>query len=310
LPTADDARYTGQMPKAIAQARARSAQPGRGTGPGTRESLLAATATAIARSGWSAVTTRQVAALAHVNPALVHYHFGSMDELRREAVLAAMAAEIERPMGALLADLPLPDAIAACVDAVAQIDPDSDRFALLFEAMLEGGRDASIRAVLTQAYDRFRTALAGRIRDAGGREPEAAAVVIAAALDGVLLHRMVKPDLDLVGLTATLVAALQIPQARPGRRVVRVGNARGAAGGGVRLVLVLGDRFTGYSPGAMKEDAGLVSHAKAWKRTAVVSDLGWVAHLSTAFGWMVPGKFKHFGLADRDAAIAWVARAE
>jgi len=83
--------------------------------------------------------------------------------------------------------------------------------------------------------------------------------------------------------------------------------ARGAEGGGVRLVLVLGDRFTGYSPGAMREDAGLVSHAKAWRRTAVVSDLGWVGHLATAFGWMVPGKFRHFGLSERDAAIAWVA---
>lgn len=86
--------------------------------------------------------------------------------------------------------------------------------------------------------------------------------------------------------------------------------ARGAAGGGVRLVFVLGDRFTGYSPGAMKEDAGLIAHADAWKRTAVVSDLGWVAHLSTAFGWMVPGKFKRFGTAERDAAIAWVAESE
>jgi hypothetical protein len=86
--------------------------------------------------------------------------------------------------------------------------------------------------------------------------------------------------------------------------------ARGAAGGEVRLVLVLGDRFIGYSPGAVKEDAGLVAHARAWKRTAVVSDLGWVAHLSTAFGWMVPGKFRHFGLAEQDAAIAWVAQAE
>ena len=83
--------------------------------------------------------------------------------------------------------------------------------------------------------------------------------------------------------------------------------ARAAEAGGVRLVLVLGDRFTGYSPGAMKEDAGLVGHATAWKRTAVVSDLGWVAHLATAFGWMVPGNFKRFALADRDAAIAWVA---
>lgn len=86
--------------------------------------------------------------------------------------------------------------------------------------------------------------------------------------------------------------------------------ARGAAGGGVRLLFVLGDRFAGYSPGAIREDAGLVSHANAWKRTAVVSDLGWVAHLSTAFGWMVPGKFKRFGLAELDAAIAWVAESE
>ncbi len=86
--------------------------------------------------------------------------------------------------------------------------------------------------------------------------------------------------------------------------------ARGAESGAVRLVLVLGDRFKGYSPGAMKEDAGLVAHAKSWKRTAVVSDLGWVVHLATAFGWMVPGKFKRFGLAERDAAIAWVAGPE
>ncbi len=84
--------------------------------------------------------------------------------------------------------------------------------------------------------------------------------------------------------------------------------ASSASHGSVRLVLVLGDRFSGYSPGAIKEDAGLVSHSKAWERTALVSDLGWVAHLSTAFGWMVPGKFRHFGLAERDAAIAWVAQ--
>lgn len=83
---------------------------------------------------------------------------------------------------------------------------------------------------------------------------------------------------------------------------------RAAAGGdGVRLVIVLGDRFTGYSAAAAKEDAGLVLHGGAWKRTAVVSDLGWVTHLATAFGWMVPGKFKAFPLADQDAAIAWVA---
>ena len=93
-------------------------------------------------------------------------------------------------------------------------------------------------------------------------------------------------------------------------RVLVPAITRAQAAGGVRIVLVLGERFTGYSPGGMREDAGLVAHAGAWKRTAVVSDLSWVAHLSTALGWMVPGKFRRFGLAERDAAIAWAAEPE
>lgn len=212
------------MPKAndqVALDGGRSVGPGERSARGTRQALLAATASAIARSGWSAVTTRQVAGLAHVNPALVHYHFGSMDALRREAVLTAMAEEIEGPMVALLADVPLPEAIARCAEAVARIDPESDRFALLYEAMLEGGRDVRLRAVLAQAYEEFRTALTARIREARGADPEAAAIVITAALDGILLHRLVAPGLDVVGLTETLVAALRLPPAHPRRRVIR-----------------------------------------------------------------------------------------
>ena len=56
---------------------------------------------------------------------------------------------------------------------------------------------------------------------------------------------------------------------------------RAAAGGGVRLVLVLGESFAGFTPGAMKDDAVL--------------------------GWMLQGQFERFGLAERDAAIASVA---
>ena len=325
----------------------------------TREALLDATATAIAQHGWSAVTTRQVASIAGVNAGLVHYHFGSMEALRRQAVLAAMAEEIEGPMATLLADLPLLDAIAGCVDAVAAIDPATDRFALLYEAMLEAGRDAELRAAVADSYHTFRTLLAARIREAGGSDPDAAATVVIAALDGVLLHRMVAPDLDIRGITAPLLAALQVPGLAPGpvrssagRRgqsarsstdpqptegashvfepiqglpagvigFEAVGEIESAdyedvlvpaikaasAAGGIRAVLVLGDRFTGYTASAMKDDAGLVAQG-GWTRTALVSDLGWVNHLATLFGWMVPGKFKHFGLADRDAAIAWVA---
>jgi hypothetical protein len=30
-------------------------------------------------------------------------------------------------------------------------------------------------------------------------------------------------------------------------------------------------------------------------------------HMASMFGWMTPGEMKHFPLADRAAAIAWLA---
>ena len=83
--------------------------------------------------------------------------------------------------------------------------------------------------------------------------------------------------------------------------------ARAAAAGPVRLVFVLGDRFAGYSVGAITKDAGMVGHAQRWERTALVSDFGWVTHLATIFGWMVPGRFRQFPLGERAEAVAWVA---
>ncbi len=78
--------------------------------------------------------------------------------------------------------------------------------------------------------------------------------------------------------------------------------------GEIRLVYVIGARFEGYSAGASWQDAklGLHHHGK-WHRAALVSDLEWLHHLTSAFGWAVPGEVKVFGLADLDAAVAWAA---
>ena len=75
----------------------------------------------------------------------------------------------------------------------------------------------------------------------------------------------------------------------------------------MRLVYVLGERFTGYEPSGVWADAKLGVHLHGWERTALVTDLGWASHLSALFGWMVPGEFRHFPLAERQAAIAWAA---
>jgi hypothetical protein len=88
--------------------------------------------------------------------------------------------------------------------------------------------------------------------------------------------------------------------------VLRPALERAAAGGDIRLVFVLGDRFEGYSAGASWEDAKLAfEHHKAFGRMALVSDDDWIRHLATVFGWIVPGDFEHFAVAERDAAIAW-----
>jgi hypothetical protein len=81
-----------------------------------------------------------------------------------------------------------------------------------------------------------------------------------------------------------------------------------AATGEVRIVYVLGDRFSGYSSGAAWQDAKLgTQHMKAWKKAAVVTDVDWLTHLASMFGWMIPGEFHHYRLAEREAAIAWAA---
>ncbi len=81
---------------------------------------------------------------------------------------------------------------------------------------------------------------------------------------------------------------------------------------GVRCLCRLGSEFDGYDAGAAWEDLktgvelGLGRHS-AWKRLALVTDIDWIRHLTTLFGWMTPGELKIFSLGDIEAARAWVA---
>lgn len=90
--------------------------------------------------------------------------------------------------------------------------------------------------------------------------------------------------------------------------VLRPALDRAAENGAIRIVYVLGDRFEGYSAGAGWQDSKLAfDHHKAWRRAAIVTDIDWIRHLAAVFGWMVPGDFKVFHLAERTAAAQWAA---
>ncbi|MEO8092072.1 MAG: STAS/SEC14 domain-containing protein [bacterium] len=75
----------------------------------------------------------------------------------------------------------------------------------------------------------------------------------------------------------------------------------------IRLMYVLGDRFTGYSAGAAWQDTKLgFEHLRRWERMAVITDSDWIGHAVGAFGWMIPGEVRIFPTAERAAAQAWI----
>ncbi len=79
-------------------------------------------------------------------------------------------------------------------------------------------------------------------------------------------------------------------------------------GGKIRFLYVLGEEFDGWTMGAMWEDAKLGgSELRAWEKVAVVTDKDWLQHMVKAFGWMIPGDVRVFGLGELEDAKAWVA---
>jgi len=76
----------------------------------------------------------------------------------------------------------------------------------------------------------------------------------------------------------------------------------------IRLIHVIGDRFTGHSASALLEDARLgLSNVRSIERIAVVTDLRRVRALVKGAGWSLPGDLKLFSTAERAEAEAWIS---
>lgn len=154
-----------------------------------RTKLLAAARELIGELGWGAVSTRALAERAGVRAGLVHYHFDSLQDLLRKAAIGAMAATLGQSTAALEGT----DDPAAAVEAMLnELDryTGTDPASLLFiEAYLAAARDPELHEAIAGLLADFRAALAGALRNAGHREADAAAALIAAAFDGFVLHK-------------------------------------------------------------------------------------------------------------------------
>ena len=73
----------------------------------TRDRMLDATIQIMLEEGYAAATSRRVAALAGVKPALVHYYFPTMDDLYLAVFRRGATANLDRQQEALASDRPL-----------------------------------------------------------------------------------------------------------------------------------------------------------------------------------------------------------
>ena len=76
----------------------------------------------------------------------------------------------------------------------------------------------------------------------------------------------------------------------------------------IRLLHVVGDRFTGHSASALLEDSKIgLANVRSIERIAVVTDVGHFRALMKTAGWAFPGDLKLFSNAERADAEAWVS---
>ena len=196
----------------------------------TRERILEATVELMAEIGIDRVRTRAIAERAGVNPALVHYHFGSMAALVMEAAEYALHQELGPSIDVFVSAATVREGITAILEWIEQRGQRTPGATILAEAMVKATRDPAFRRWTKQASRRFRAIILERLETARAHHEidpaldiEATAVLLAAALDGLLFHHLVDPRLDVRQTAAPIAQMLgtAVPASSPKRGAMK-----------------------------------------------------------------------------------------
>ncbi|MGH2892242.1 MAG: TetR/AcrR family transcriptional regulator [Solirubrobacteraceae bacterium] len=168
----------------------------------------------IAEIGIERVRTRGIAERAGVNQALVHYHFGSVSALVMEAAEHALIGELGPSIDALGSGATIHDGVQAMLTWIEHEGQRTPGSTILAEAMVKATRGPAWRRWTRKASRRFRALILERLEAAQGDgvldpalDLQATAVLLAAAFDGLLFHRLVDANLDVI-LTAGPIEAM------------------------------------------------------------------------------------------------------
>lgn len=189
-------------------------EPG-GESAGTRERILQAAIELIADVGGDRVRTRAVAERAGVNQALVHYHFGSIAALVHAADEAAMAREGEPFFAALEGEVTVSGLVDGLFAAIEKVGEPTPELMVGVDMLTRAARDPDSRTTARDMLAELRGLIRDRLAAAQRRgeiseqmDPEAAAAVLAALVDGLGTHRLIDPELDMRPATRLMTALL------------------------------------------------------------------------------------------------------
>ncbi|WP_329468440.1 TetR/AcrR family transcriptional regulator [Streptomyces sp. NBC_01431] len=179
-----------------------------GRGHRRREQLINAGVTLLADGGWPAVTTRAVAERAGTNTGLIHYHFGGLPGLHA-AIARKAGDEVITPVVDALLEAQDPNAALGSVrDLVPATTGDGRTMRLAVEVMAGALRDPALGEVVRDGLRQARARIGERLGEFHPSWSEArrtgAATVVAALLDGLLLHRLLDASLPVDEALAAL----------------------------------------------------------------------------------------------------------
>ncbi|MFI6291999.1 TetR/AcrR family transcriptional regulator [Nonomuraea sp. NPDC050790] len=160
---------------------------------------MAAGIALLCEEGWPAVTTRGVAERAGTNAGLIHYHFGGLPGLHAAIARAAGELVIGPLVAELLQAVDARAALGRIRDMLGQTTGDERATRLAVEVIAGAARDPALGQVLREQLRAARQRigdLLGRLYPAWPEERRAgAAVLVTAAIDGLMLHHLLDPEL-------------------------------------------------------------------------------------------------------------------
>lgn len=194
LPCPRSGRFYGDRVQVTPDDSPDAAEPSRGAR--RRDQLVGAGLSLLAEKGWSGLTARAVAGRAGTHPGLVHYHFGGLPALKRAVAAAAALEAFEPVLVALTSADSWSAGLAAVVRPAAEhSDPRTARIsAELIAASLQ---DAAVGDLMRRTLADARGRLVPWLAGTGAEHPEGLATLLVAALDGLVLHRLLDPALAL-----------------------------------------------------------------------------------------------------------------